>query len=116
MVPKEPTISERCERAKRAAKRGKQSSNWKGGRIRDKAGYIQIYSPDHPRGKSSGYVLEHRIVVEKHLGRYLESTESVHHKNGIKDDNRVENLELMTRRIHRGIVCCPFCQKEFYIQ
>ena len=116
MVPKKTTISERCERAKIAAKKGKQSGNWKGGIIRDKHGYVLIYSPDHPKGKASGYVYEHRLVVEKHLGRYLEKEESVHHKNGIKDDNRIENLEVMTKRIHKGIVCCPHCQKEFSIR
>lgn len=62
--------------------------NWKGGRRRTKEGYIQIVLPN---GKIS---LEHRAVMEASLGRALYSSETVHHKNGIRNDNRIENLEL----------------------
>ena len=68
--------------------------SWKGGRIRDWRGYIKIYTPDHPNAKG-GYMSESRLIIENILGRYLLSTEIVHHKNGIKDDNRIENLELL---------------------
>jgi hypothetical protein len=66
------------------------------------SGYIWIYSPNHPavQGKSTKSVPEHRIVMEKFLGRYLEPTELVHHKNGIRDDNRIENLELWIQKGH----------------
>jgi hypothetical protein len=60
-------------------------------------GYINIYVPEHPNATSSGYVPEHRLVMEKRLGRSLDSQETVHHKNGIPDDNRLENLELWSK-------------------
>lgn len=54
-------------------------------------------------------------MAEK-LGRPLTDKESVHHRNAIKDDNRPENLELMTKRVHRGTVECPYCSKSFSIR
>ena len=59
------------------------------------AGYVEIYVPEHPNNVR-GYVMEHRLVMEAKIGRYLRRDENVHHINGIKDDNRIENLELMT--------------------
>jgi hypothetical protein len=74
---------------------GKKAGHWQGGRTIDKDGYVCIYSPNHPfaRGK---YVREHRLVMEKHIGRYLLPSERVHHINGIKTDNRLCNLKLLT--------------------
>jgi len=72
-----------------------KSSSWKGGRAKTVDGYIQVYAPNHPRaGRRNSYVREHIIVMEKHLGRFLKKGENVHHKNGIRDDNRIANLEL----------------------
>lgn len=57
-------------------------------------GYILVNCPGHPFCNNRGYVREHRLVMEKKIGRYLKPIEKVHHINGIKDDNRIENLEL----------------------
>jgi hypothetical protein len=58
-------------------------------------------SPDHPEAsKAKGYVLQHRLVMERHLGRYLTADEIVHHRNDVKDDNRLANLELVSRSRH----------------
>jgi len=72
---------------------GDKSKNWKGGRYIDGKGYIYLLKPDHPNAVN-GYVREHRLIMEEFLGRYLTKEEIVHHKNEIKDDNRIENLML----------------------
>ena len=59
-----------------------------------KDGYILVYQPDHPNARANGYVLEHRRVMADNIGRPLTDEEVVHHINGIRDDNRPENLEL----------------------
>lgn len=78
---------------------GKDSSHWKGGKrgAGHKQQYLSILSPSHPRAVH-GYVMEHRLVMENKLKRYLKPQEQVHHKNGNKRDNRIENLELMPSR------------------
>ena len=79
---------------------GANNPAWKGGRRRHSEGYMMVYMPGHPSADRHNTVLEHRIVMEEHLGRYLEKTEYVHHKNGDKTDNRKENLELMDMKSH----------------
>ena len=63
-------------------------------------GYISIYFPDHPRSTKEGYIMEHVLVMEAALGRHLSPDEVVHHKNFKRDDNRLSNLQLMTKHSH----------------
>lgn len=77
---------------------GENNPNWKGGRTKDSYGYILIYKPEHPNCTKAGYVLEHRLIMEQHLDRYLTKIEVVHHKNEIRYDNRIENLRLFKNK------------------
>jgi len=75
---------------------GEKNPAWKGGQFSTRWGYTQIKRPDHPAAYKNGYVMEHRVVMEEILGRYLKPEERVHHRNGRRGDNRPENLELWT--------------------
>lgn len=68
----------------------------------DKEGYVLLYMPDHPNCAVSGGYPEHRYVMEQTIGRILVKGENVHHKNGIRNDNRPENLELWSSRQPKG--------------
>ncbi len=68
-----------------------------------KAGYIMVWMPQHPRARTHGYVFEHIVVMEDMIGRRLLTDETVHHRNGVRGDNRPENLELWVRSQPSGI-------------
>jgi hypothetical protein len=72
--------------------RGRLASNWQGGKRIDKDGYITIYQPNHPFATKNNSVLEHRLIIEKAIGHYLNKSEVCHHINGKRDDNRLQNL------------------------
>lgn len=69
-----------------------KSINW--------AGYVEVYKPSHPNATKRGYVKEHRLIMEQKLGRYLNKFEDVHHLDGDKQNNQIDNLELIGHREH----------------
>lgn len=68
-----------------------------GARRVDKDGYVKLKLPNHTEAHANGWVYEHRKVVSDSLGRRLLPEENVHHRNGMRDDNRLENLELWNK-------------------
>ena len=94
---------------------GEKAHNWKGGKITT-YGYTLVKNRQHPNASKDGYIAEHRLIMAEILGRPLKDNELVHHKNGIRDDNRIENLELLTYSNHHGEVICPHCQKKFLLK
>lgn len=102
----------------------RKCSSWLGVQARENArgwyqdpkGYILVRAVGHPMASREGYVMQHRLVMAKHLGRMLTRGEVVHHLNRVKDDNRIENLVLMSRTEHDRLpkppiepFACPHC-------
>jgi len=92
--------------------KGHKQWKWNNGKSRTSNGYIDIKMPEHPFATKRGHVSEHRLIMEKHIGRYLEPNEEVHHLNGIRDDNKIENLVILkkgqhTSLHHKGKKCHP---------
>lgn len=89
-----------------ASYKGAGNPKWRGGTVRQVSGYIYEYAPDHPHATDDGYVMQHRLVVERSIGRVIDPVEQVHHINHVRDDNRLENLRLMAdvheHRVHHA--------------
>jgi hypothetical protein len=83
------------------ATKGERHYAWQGGKTKTSTGYIELYMPEHHRANSRRRVYEHVIVWEKSHNRLLKDNEIIHHLNGIKTDNRPENLAAMTNSEHR---------------
>lgn len=75
--------------------RGNKNTNYKGGKIK-RGKYWAVKTYDHPSAPSDGYIREHRLIMEKYIGRYLLKEEVIHHINGNTLDNRIENLQLFS--------------------
>lgn len=118
---------------------GENNVRWNGGRFKDNTfGYVFLKKPGHPNADVRGYVREHVYNMSEHLGRPIAKNEVVHHINGIKDDNRLENLQVMLRSVHnthhhkgirnqrklanlelrpekkKPLKICEYCHREFY--
>jgi len=95
--------------------KGEGHHNWKGGRTKNRQGYVRVWvSDDHPmismKPKNQSGVMEHRLVMAESLGRPLTTDETVHHINGVRDDNRLENLQLRQGKHGKGVnAVCGDC-------
>jgi len=96
-------IDDRASHCPSCWKLGRKPNNWKGGRYKTPKGYMVVHGPGHPRANQVGQVSEHILVAEKLLGRPIGVDEAIHHLNGIRDDNRPENLRVMSSLEHKKL-------------
>lgn len=89
--------------AKRKGLIGPKSATYKCGKTITPAGYILMLAHGHPNAKPNNYMFEHRLVMEKKIGRYLKSEEHIYHINGQRDDNRISNLVIMSNAEHKKL-------------
>lgn len=102
----------------------KQFGSWRGGKRQDADGYVSIHRNLLTENEqrqfqsmfSGQYIREHRLVMARFINRPLKKGEFVHHINGVKNDNRIENLELKNVIPHYGTIKCPYCGKTFQIR
>ncbi len=97
-------ISQGMRNSKLLKRKKAKAKRWK-----NRKGYIYI-------SKNGQTKPEHRLVMEKFLNRPLQNWEIIHHRNGIKDDNCIKNLQVVLKKSHRGKVRCPYCSWEFFIK
>lgn len=99
------TLSEETKRKMSEGHKGKtkKQSKYGGHTKKGTDGYVKVYKPEHPNATKDGYVMEHILVMEEKIGRYITREEAVHHINHIRDDNRIENLKLMTFKDHASL-------------
>ena len=116
-----PTFTNLCISCARKARRADKNPYWKGGKYQNAQGYtLVLLQPNdffYKMASVRGYVMEHRLVMAKHIGRNLQPWEVVHHKRGIaKSDNKIEGLRLMTDNRHKQITILEnritFLEKE----
>lgn len=110
-----------CLGSEKTVNRNKELAKPDGYKHTNSQGYVTMKSKNHPNADKKGWVLEHIFVMSNHLGRKIDtaSGENIHHKNGIRHDNRIENLELWTssqpkgQRVEDVIEFCEYYLRKY---
>ncbi len=96
-------LNREASRERGLKRQGEKNPRWKGGRILNTKEYIRIHCPEHPSSDSNGYILEHRAVAERVLGRRLRGNECVHHVDEDRTNNANNNLVVCDWGLHQTI-------------